>query len=99
MRSVTLALTLSAALLSSACGGRSEETHAGVGIVREVDFEARRVVIDHEEIPGFLKAMTMGFDVSDPAMLEGLRRGQSVEFRVSYESGSYRISEIDPTVE
>ena len=99
MRSVTLALTLSAALLASACGGRSEESHTGVGIVREVDLEARRVVIDHREIPGFMKAMAMRFDVADPAMLEGLTPGQSVEFRVSYESGSYRISEIHPTAE
>jgi protein SCO1/2 len=47
------------------------------GVVRKI--ESERVTISHEEIKGFMSAMTMPFHVSDRAALEGLNPGDEVE--------------------
>jgi len=48
------------------------------GIVRAVLPQANVVVLTHEDIPGFMGAMTMGFPVKDPALYEGLDIGVTV---------------------
>jgi len=60
-----------------ACGG---ESYVVEGIVVEV--HPKSVVIDHREIPGFMGAMTMPFQVSDPALVEGLEPGHLVLARL-----------------
>jgi len=40
----------------------------------------RRVVIAHDDIPGFMRAMTMSFEVKNPALLEKLTPGERVRF-------------------
>lgn len=54
------------------------------------------MVLQHGDIPGVMKAMTMGFEVVDPAQLEGLAPGDPVDFRVEYADGRYRVTEITP---
>ncbi|HUG12231.1 MAG TPA: SCO family protein, partial [Opitutaceae bacterium] len=48
-------------------------------------FKARlddgRVIIDHEEIPDYMPAMTMAFTPADPAEVAGLRDGDAIRFR------------------
>lgn len=48
------------------------------GRVVSVDRNARQVILAHEEIPGFMKAMTMGFKVKDDAALEMMKPGDHV---------------------
>jgi protein SCO1/2 len=60
-----------------ACGG---ESYVVEGIVVEVHSD--NVVIDHREIPGFMGAMTMPFEVSDPALLADLKPGHRVLARL-----------------
>lgn len=52
------------------------------GEVKETKPEAPGVLIRHEEIPGYMPAMTMWFDVKDPAELAGLQPGDQVTFRL-----------------
>jgi protein SCO1 len=52
------------------------------GIVREVLADQKKVRIAHEEIPGYMAAMTMPFDVKDAKELEGLATGDEVTFRM-----------------
>jgi Cu/Ag efflux protein CusF len=40
----------------------------------------RRVIIAHDDIPGFMRAMTMSFEVRDPALLEKFTPGERVRF-------------------
>ena len=47
------------------------------GTVKKIDFE--RVTIAHEEIKGFMAAMTMPFHVSDRESLEGVKPGDEIE--------------------
>jgi Cu/Ag efflux protein CusF len=84
------------ALALVACGGKDEAGAAGraEGVVESVDAAAKQVTIDHGEIPGMMSAMTMTFDVADPALLEGIEAGSRVDFRVKYENGSYVVTEL-----
>jgi Cu/Ag efflux protein CusF len=95
---LTQALALAAALgLALACGaGPDSGPHRGQGVVRDVKPEAGRIVIEHEDIPGLMMAMTMGFDVEDPALLDGISPGQAIDFDVVYEEGRYRVIAIMP---
>jgi protein SCO1/2 len=52
------------------------------GVVRELRPADRTVVIQHEDIPGYMKAMTMPFEVRDTNELAGLAAGDQVEFRM-----------------
>ena len=50
------------------------------GIVRGVVPEKNLVLITHEEIPGLMGGMTMGFPARDPALLKGLAPGDPILF-------------------
>jgi Cu/Ag efflux protein CusF len=41
-----------------------------------------QVVLDHEEIKGFMGAMTMGYSVASPNVMKGFKPGDSVKFRI-----------------
>ena len=83
--------TLAFAALVLACGPPRPHVHEGRGFVREVLPEERQVVIEHEDIPGLMTAMTMSFDVPDPAVLAGLEAGQQIVFEVEFTDNSYRV--------
>ena len=59
-------------------------------------YEDERIYLNHEELPGFMDAMSMGFDVRDPALLEGIMPGTVVEFRVVVEQDSFYIDQLFP---
>lgn len=50
-----------------------------------------RVDIEHEDVPGYMPAMTMPFFVTDPAMLERLVVGDSVTFTFAPEAGGRHV--------
>jgi protein SCO1/2 len=52
------------------------------GVVKEVMADQKEVRIAHEEIPDYMAAMTMTFEVKDAKELEGLEPGDQVEFRM-----------------
>ncbi len=78
----------------AACGGAGNGDHTGHGIVKDLDPAKQEVTIDHEEIPGFMKAMTMTFQVSDSHLLKGVEPGQEVEFDLVYKKGAYQVTGI-----
>jgi Cu/Ag efflux protein CusF len=43
---------------------------------------AGQLVVDHEEIKGFMEAMTMGYRIDPPTLLEGLRPGDKIRFTI-----------------
>jgi protein SCO1/2 len=74
-----------------------------VGEVKKVDREGREVTIHHEEIPGFMAAMTMPFHVARAEDLEDVRPGDRVEAKlfVELEDGrtrDYRLEDLNVTV-
>ena len=58
------------------------QIYSVTGVVKELKPEDKRVVIQHEEIPNYMKAMTMPFDVRDAKELAGLKPGDQVSFRM-----------------
>jgi protein SCO1/2 len=77
------------ALLAAACGG--PDLYEADGTVTELRPDLGQVVIDHEDIPGLMPAMTMNFDVADPALLAGLAPGDRIHFQLAHEGASYRL--------
>jgi Cu/Ag efflux protein CusF len=61
-------------------GGK--RTVVGEGKVVATVPNASQVVVDHEEIKGFMEAMTMGYRVDPPSLLEGLKFGDKVRFTI-----------------
>jgi protein SCO1 len=68
-----------ALVLLCACAPRPEgRRHELKGQVLAVSPERQEIVIRHQEIPGFMPAMTMPFSVRDKALLEGRTPGDIV---------------------
>ncbi len=89
-------ITVLALLLFAACGGADTGPHKGKGVVAEIRHAEQQVVLDHEEIPGVMKAMTMGFEVTNPGVLDGVETGQAVDFELTYKDGNYFVSALEP---
>jgi len=86
----------SLAVAAAACGG-SDAGHRGRGTVEHVDPQARKVTLEHEDIPGLMKAMTMTFEVAPGVVIGDLEPDVEVEFRVREEGGAYVVTEIRPS--
>jgi Cu/Ag efflux protein CusF len=63
--------------------GAVERTWTVRGVVRAVLPDSNVVVLTHEEIPGFMAPMTMGFRVHDPQLYRGLDIGETVRFTLT----------------
>lgn len=50
------------------------------GEVRKVAEDGTMAVIDHEEIPGYMAAMSMPFYPKEPTLFLALKSGQRIEF-------------------
>jgi Cu/Ag efflux protein CusF len=74
-----LELALEAARQQSA-GGGGERTWTARGVVRAVLTDLNVVVLTHEDIPGLMPSMTMGFKVHEPRLYQGLDIGATVRF-------------------
>jgi Cu/Ag efflux protein CusF len=86
-------LGIALALGASACSGDSQDGH-GTGVVKEVDLTARQVTLDHGDIPGVMKGMTMTFHVAPDVRLEDVAPGAEVDFRVRVEGGVHTVTEL-----
>src|SRR5260370_22645904 len=79
-------LALAMPLFLAGCGQTPKETAAKEddikGKVTEVAPDKQAVTLDHEDIPGLMKGMTMKFAVADPKVLEGIQSGDEVQGRL-----------------
>jgi Cu(I)/Ag(I) efflux system periplasmic protein CusF len=67
---------------SRAAESGPQKTVVGEGKVVATVPSASQIVVDHEEIKGFMEAMTMGYRVDPPSLLEGLKFGDKVRFTI-----------------
>ena len=70
---------VAACCLISACSRTPERRFDLKGKVVSVDRARRQVTLDHEQIKGFMDAMTMPFNVGEDWAMEALAPGQLVE--------------------
>jgi Cu/Ag efflux protein CusF len=66
------------------------------GVVRSILPELDVVVITHEDIAGYMPAMTMGFRAASPKIYEALRVGDAVRFTVRGVPPNVKIIAIEP---
>jgi len=64
-------------------GGTTTQIFQVKGVVVELDADGQTVKIKHEEIPGYMGAMTMPFEARPTNELSGLVAGDKVSFRMS----------------
>lgn len=64
------------------------------GVVVSVDAAAGRVVVRHEEVRGYMDAMTMPFNVAEPKMLAELRPGDEIEAKLVVGDRASRLEGI-----
>lgn len=64
----------------AACGPRApQKEFTVVGQILEIAPDQRKVTIKHQDIKGFMPAMTMAFDVRDPGVLQATTPGDLVQ--------------------
>jgi Cu/Ag efflux protein CusF len=67
-------------------------TFRGLGVVTAINAKARALTINHEEIKGFMPAMTMMYRVEPFSLTAGLRPGDKIEFAL--DAKSYTIHDV-----
>ncbi|MCW5962400.1 MAG: copper-binding protein [Bryobacterales bacterium] len=65
------------------------------GVVRSLVKEERLAMIRHQEIPGWMPAMTMEFEIRSAAEFAGLDKGMTIRATVVVtESGAYWLENV-----
>jgi Cu/Ag efflux protein CusF len=60
----------------------TEHTVVGEGKVIAVVPANAQLVVEHGVIKGFMDAMTMGYRIDPPSLLEGLQAGDTIRFTI-----------------
>jgi Cu/Ag efflux protein CusF len=77
-------------------GATAERLYNFMGKVVAMDAAKPAITLDHEDIPGLMKAMEMEFPVQDAKLLDGLKVGDAVQGTVKKtESGGHLITHIE----
>ena len=67
------------------------------GEVRKIDKAAKKITLKHGPIANLdMPAMTMVFQVADPAMLDHLKAGDKVKFAAGKAGSGYTVTKIEP---
>ena len=68
------------------------------GEVRKVDKDAKKITIRHEPLQHLdMPAMTMVFQVSEPAMLEQVKAGDKIKFQAEKIGGAFTVTKMERT--
>ena len=108
MRASRAALAAVVLMVAAACGGGASApdpvdpplpsgTYDIRGSIVSVDRPRNIVEINHEAIPGVMPAMTMPYEVADPALLQGIAPGDRVRGTLRVDSRGYVITALAKT--
>lgn len=89
-RSLTILCALAVAV---ACRPPAERYELEGSIV-EVDIDGGQVTVAHEDIPGYMDAMTMPFSVVDRKLLPNMERGDNLQATLVVRGNAYWLEEI-----
>jgi len=91
----SLVLSLALTLASVACSRPPEQrTFTLQGQVQSLDVPRKLVTVKHEEIAGFMPAMTMPYEVADAQALDGLAPGDLINSKLVVFSNGARLVDI-----
>ena len=68
-------------------------TYNATGVVRAVDADKKTILIAHEEVVGYMKAMTMQFDLRDGGQAKGIAAGARVQFTFTDDGQGHLVVE------
>lgn len=72
------------------------DTSMTEGEIRKVDPSTKKITIKHGELKNIeMPAMTMVFQVKDPAMLERVKTGDKVRFQADKVNGAFTVMVIE----
>jgi protein SCO1 len=80
--------------LAAACGLSAQQEYQVGGTVEGIDGAQRQLIVAHDEIPGFMPAMTMNLDVAPEVALETLKSGDRIRFRLERSATTLRVLEV-----
>ena len=67
------------------------QTYTADGRVAGIEDDGRTLVVEHEEIPGYMPPMIMPFSVADSSMTASLAPGDAIQFRLAVTDDSASI--------
>ena len=74
--------------------GTREAPYVGRGVIQRIG--EGLLEIQHEEIPGFMGAMTMAFSVAEEAMTDSLEVGDEIIFKIAlHPERGYQIVSVE----
>ena len=93
-------LVLAVPALLAGCAGNQSKAPAAKqypikGKVVAVNPDKPSVKLDHEDIPGLMKAMEMDFGVENPRLLEGIKAGDQVQGQLKKSESGYVITRLE----
>jgi Cu(I)/Ag(I) efflux system periplasmic protein CusF len=105
-----LALSLAAAVIfapavhaddahhaKKSAAGATQPAAMAEGEVRKVDKDAKKITIKHGPLENLdMPAMTMVFQVKDPALLDKVKAGDKVRFHAEKAGGAFLVTQIEP---
>jgi Cu/Ag efflux protein CusF len=81
----------------AAAQGATQSSAVADGEVRKVDKEAKKITLRHGPLTSLdMPAMTMVFQVKDPAMLDQVKAGDKVKFQAEKVGGAFTITKLEP---
>jgi protein SCO1/2 len=90
-----IVFSIAVALAATACTAKSDHrVYPLQGQVLTIQPEHKFAEIKHEEIKGFMPAMTMSYEVKNPKLLDGLAPGDLVNAKLVVESNAAYLSEV-----
>ena len=80
-----------------AAAGTSRSAAMADGEIRKVDKDAKKITIKHGPLQTLdMPAMTMVFQVKDPAMLDQVKAGDKVKFQAEKVGSAFTVTKIEP---
>lgn len=76
----TAAVEADPSSIGAEAGAVPDASYSVTGVVRSITPSGDHLIVAHDEIAGYMHAMTMPFAVSDTASIEGIATGDSVRF-------------------
>lgn len=99
MKNIAITILLGATIAAPAWAQQAATAKAGAlanGEVRRIDKDAKKLTIRHGPIQNLdMPAMTMLFQVKDPAMLDKVNTGDKIRFSAEKTGGAFTVTSIE----
>jgi Cu(I)/Ag(I) efflux system protein CusF len=97
LRLVLLAVSLALFPLVASATSHDKSAQFAEGEVRKIDKETGKITLRHGPITNLdMPAMSMVFQVKDPAVLDQLKAGDKVRFQAEKIGSQYTVTHIEP---